>query len=199
MDARFAKNVARHIHEDMNFVKTWVARPKTTGAVLPTSRYTAKRMASVIDPSNGAKVLELGPGTGSITKAIIERGVKPENIYSVEFNASFVPSLRQKYPGVNFLQGDAFALRNHLPDMAGNNFEAVISGLPLLNFPVQKRVKLLLSLFGWVKRGNPVVQFSYGAMSPIPKRPGSYQVNSLEWIVRNVPPARIWTYRQTIR
>lgn len=87
-----------------------VNQPKKVGAIVPTSGVTARRMASVITPQSGLPVLELGPGTGCITKAILARGVKPENVTAIEYSTDFYQQLLRSYPGVNFINGDAFDL-----------------------------------------------------------------------------------------
>lgn len=198
MHIRVAKDVARRFDEEIRFFKTWIDKPKAMGAVLPTSNVTARRMASLINPNDGNTVLELGPGTGVITKAILERGVPAERVYSIEHTASFIPQLREDYPGVNFLHGDAFNLDAVLPDMGEEKFDAVISAVPLLNFPSGRRVQLLNDLFARLKPGRPVVQISYGPQSPIPPDWETYSVEPLDWVVRNIPPARLWVFRRIL-
>jgi phosphatidylethanolamine/phosphatidyl-N-methylethanolamine N-methyltransferase len=99
-------------------------------------------MASVIDLASDLPVLELGPGTGVITRAILARGVKPENIWSVEYSPDFVDHLRDIFPSVNVMHGDAFDLGASLPD-GPTLFDCAISGIPLLNFPVERRIALV--------------------------------------------------------
>ena len=145
---------------------------------------------------NDAKVLELGPGTGVISKAILERGIRPENLYSIEFTQSFIPTLRSKYPGVNFIHGDAFDLDRALSGMEDVKFDSVVSAIPLLNFPVGQRVNFIKSLLERTEPGRPIVQFSYGAASPVPPDWDTYSVEPYDWVLRNVPPARIWVFRK---
>ncbi len=196
MRTQFTKKVVERFDEEIRFFKTWVDQPKAMGAVLPTSMATAKRMASLITPESGNPVLELGPGTGGITKAILARGVKPENLYCVEDTASFLPQLKTDFPGVNVLHGDAFALDDSLPDFDGRKLDAVISAIPLLNFPVEMRLELLDDLFERLNPGRPVIQISYGPQSPIPPNWDTYSVEPLDWMVRNFPPARLWVHRR---
>jgi len=196
MPARLTQHLTKQFDEEIRFFKSWIEKPKTVGAVLPTSSATAAKMASLINPQSGNRVLELGPGTGAITKAILARGVTPENIISVEYNQQFLPKLRSEMPGVNFVQGDAFDLDTTLADFSDDKFDAVLSGLPLLNFPVADRVALIEDLLGRLAPGRPVIQFSYGAKSPIPPNWSTYSVEHLDWMVRNVPPARLWVYRR---
>ncbi|MEP0943002.1 MAG: phospholipid N-methyltransferase PmtA [Rhizobiaceae bacterium] len=196
MPARLARKVGKKFDEEIRFFKNWIDQPRAVGAVLPTSASTARKMASLINESSGNPVLELGPGTGVITKAILDKGIHPQNLLSVEYSAGFLPNLRSTFPQVRFYHGDAFNLGTVLPDLGGRKFDAVLSGLPLLNFPVESRVHLLEDLLDRLNPGRPVVQFSYGPKSPIPPNFSTYTVEPLDWMMRNVPPARLWVYRR---
>lgn len=182
--------------DEIRFIRGMMAQPKTVGAIMPTSARMAAKMASIIDTGSGLPVLELGPGTGVITKAILARGVKPESLVSVEYSAQFFEHLKAKYPGVHFIKGDAFNIGETLAEYRGQKFDCVISGIPLLNFPMHQRVKLIESLLDLMPAGRPVVQFSYGPKSPVAKRPDIYKVEHFDFIVRNIPPAQIWHYKK---
>jgi phosphatidylethanolamine/phosphatidyl-N-methylethanolamine N-methyltransferase len=193
---RIKSRFADKFDDNIRFLKGVISTPKTVGAIMPTSARMANRMASIIDTGSGLPVLELGPGTGVITKAILDTGVKPENVVSVEYSSDFVRHLRGKYPGVNFINGDAFSLAETLQDYRGQKFDCVISGIPLLNFPMHQRVKLIEDLLKLVPVGRPIVQFSYGPVSPIVARPDSYTIKHFDFIMRNIPPAQIWHYKK---
>jgi phosphatidylethanolamine/phosphatidyl-N-methylethanolamine N-methyltransferase len=194
---RIKSRIAEKFDDEIRFIRGMISTPKTVGAIMPTSARMAARMASIIDTGSGLPVLELGPGTGVITKAILDKGVKPENLVSVEYSSEFVRHLRGKYPGVNFINGDAFSLAETLENYRGQKFDCVISGIPLLNFPMHQRVKLVEDLLKLIPVGRPVVQFSYGPVSPVVARPDSYTIKHFDFIVRNIPPAQIWHYRKT--
>ena len=162
MPARLARKVGEKFDDEIRFIKNWIDQPRAVGAVLPTSASTARKMASLINAVSDNPVLELGPGTGVITQAILDRGVHPQNLLSVEYSKGFLPNLRKTFPGVRFYHGDAFNLGTVLPDLGDKKFDAVLSGLPLLNFPVASRVQLLEDLLDRLGPGRPVVQFSYG-------------------------------------
>jgi phosphatidylethanolamine/phosphatidyl-N-methylethanolamine N-methyltransferase len=191
---RIKSRFAEKFDDEIRFIKGMMARPKTVGAIMPTSGRTAAVMASIINPQSGMPVLELGPGTGVITKAILARGVRPECLVSVEYSTEFVAHLRGKYPGVDFINGDAFDIHTTLASYAGQKFDSVISGIPLLNFPMQTRVKLIEDLLDIIPPGRPVVQFSYGPVSPVVAKPESYRIKHFDFVVRNLPPAQIWHY-----
>lgn len=196
MPARLARKVGQKFDDEIRFIKNWIDQPRAVGAVLPTSASTARKMASLITEASNNPVLELGPGTGVITQAILDRGVHPHKLFSVEYSKGFLPNLRRTFPEVRFYHGDAFNLATVLPNLGESKFDAVLSGLPLLNFPVESRVQLLEDLLDRLGPGRPVVQFSYGPKSPIPPNFSTYTVEPLDWMMRNVPPARLWVYRR---
>ncbi|MGF0537614.1 phospholipid N-methyltransferase PmtA [Agrobacterium sp. ES01] len=180
--------------EEIRFFKGVMQGPKSVGAIVPTSSITAKRMASVVNPSSGLPVLELGPGTGVITKAILARGIAPEKLYSIEYSSDFYHHLLTSYPGVNFVHGDAFDLEASLGKAADQTFDAVISAVPLLSFPMQSRIALLEDLLDRMPPGRPVMQITYGPVSPIIANPDRYTIRHFDFVVRNIPPAQLWIY-----
>ncbi len=196
MVLRIKEKFERKFGDEIRFLKGLIDKPKSVGAIVPTSGYTARRMASVINPHSGLPVLELGPGTGVITKAILGRGISPEKLYSIEYSSDFYQHLVEQFKGVNFIHGDAFDLDETLKHLDGQKFDAVISGIPLLNFPMHMRVSLLEQLLDRLPEGRPVVQFSYGPISPIAAKPDRYVIQHFDFVMRNIPPAQIWLYRR---
>lgn len=196
MALRIRQKLERKFGDEIRFFRGLMDKPKSVGAIMPTSSFTARRMASVINTESDLPVLELGPGTGVITKAIMARGIAPEKIWSVEYSADFFQHLVEQFPGVNFVHGDAFDLDETLSHLPEQKFDVAISGIPLLNFPMHMRVRLLESLLDRLPPGRPVVQFSYGPTSPIVAQPDRYHVQHFDFIMRNIPPAQIWLYRR---
>lgn len=196
MALRLKERLGQKFDEEIRFFKGMMQGPRKVGSIVPTSATTARKMASVVNPQSGLPVLELGPGTGAITKAILARGVEPENLIAIEYSTDFFQHLVKAYPGVHVINGDAFDLEKTLGVLRGQTFDSVVSGLPLLNFPMQARVALLESLLDRLPPGRPVVQISYGALSPIIARPDRYHIKHLEFVVRNIPPAQLWIYRR---
>ncbi|MER8436789.1 class I SAM-dependent methyltransferase [Mesorhizobium sp. M1312] len=190
------KALAEKFDDELKFFKGWIDKPKAVGSIVPTSSTTARKMASVVNPNSGLPVLEVGPGTGVITRAILAQGVKPENLYAVEYSTDFVRHLRQLYPGVNVIEGDAFNLDATLGDKSGLTFDSVVSGVPLLNFPVAQRIAYVESLLDRIPTGRPIVQLTYGPLSPIPPGRGDYTVEHFHFVIRNIPPTQLWIYRR---
>jgi len=190
------KALADKFDDELKFFKGWIDKPKTVGSIVPTSSIAARRMASVVNPNSGLPVLELGPGTGVITRAILALGVKPENLYSIEYSDDFVRHLTAQFPGVNVIQGDAFNLDTTLGDRRGMVFDSVVSGVPLLNFPVAQRIRYIEDLLGRIPAGRPIMQLTYGPLSPVPPGRGDYKVEHYDFVLRNIPPTQLWVYRR---
>jgi len=198
MVSTLTRKLSKRFDDEIRFFKGWMDGPKAVGSIVPTSAVTSRRMASVIDTTSGLPVLELGPGTGVVTKAILERGVSPNKLVCVEYSDDFVSHVRRLFPGVNVIQGDAFDLDSTLGPLADQTFDCVVSGIPLLNFPMPERIALIEDLLGRIPAGRPVVQITYGPRSPVAPGRGNYVVEKLDFVVRNIPPAHLWLYRRPI-
>lgn len=185
---------AAKFSSEIRFFKGWLSGPKSVGTPFPTSGYTGRAMASIIRVQSGLPVLEIGPGTGTITAAILNQGIAPENLYSVEYLEHFIADLRSDFQGVNFIHGDAFDLDTALGKKKDLLFDCVISAIPLLNFPLDQRVRYIEDLLSRVPAGRPVIQVSYGPRSPVPAGAGAFNVRHHDFILRNVPPAQLWVY-----
>lgn len=188
------RKFAERFDEELRFFKGWVDKPRAVGAIVPTSSITARRMASVIDTASGLPVLELGAGTGVITKAILQAGVEPSNLYSIEYSHDFMHHLEQTYRSVNFICGDAFDLDATLGEARDLTFDCVVSGVPLLNFPVQQRIQYVEDILDRLPEGRPIIQLTYGPRSPVPPGLGNYRVTRFDFIIRNIPPTTLWLY-----
>ena len=177
--------------QHFDFLRGLIAHPKNVAAITPSSPALARAVAEQIDPAVPGPVLELGPGTGVVTEALIERGIAPERITAVEFDPDFASLMRDRFPRVRVIEDDAFDL-----SLAGEAVHAgIISGLPLLNHPVARRRALIEGALARLKPGAPYVQFSYGTRPPIPA-PAGATVERAAVIWFNLPPARVWVYRR---
>ncbi|MFN3546727.1 MAG: phospholipid N-methyltransferase PmtA [Mesorhizobium sp.] len=189
-------SLAEHFADELRFLRGMIETPRAVGAIMPTSAAVSRLMASVIDTNSGLPVLELGAGTGVITRAILARGIAPQKLHLVEYSADFADHLRRTFPRANVLQGDAFDLDQTLGENRDLVFDTVISGVPLLNFPVAQRIAYVEDLLDRLPAGRPVVQFTYGPFSPVPAGRGNYTVEHLGFVLRNMPPAQLWIYRR---
>jgi phosphatidylethanolamine/phosphatidyl-N-methylethanolamine N-methyltransferase len=178
--------------DNLRFLRALARRPQNIGAVLPSSAALARAIAQQM-PLDGP-VLELGAGTGVVTRALLERGVTPAALTAVEYDPDMAAELACRYPAVRVIQGDAFDLARTLGAGAGP-FAGIISGLPLLNFPVARRRAYMDGLTAHLKPGAPIVQFSYGTHAPVVP-PDGFSVHRAALVWANIPPARVWVYRR---
>ena len=166
------------------------------GAVMPSSKLLARTMAEYVDVESDGPVVELGPGTGAITNALIEHGVDQKRLVLVEYNPGFCALLRDRYPHAKVVQGDAYKLRDSLLKVLDVPASAVVSGLPLVTKPMLTRLKLIRDAFTALAPGAPFVQFTYSVAPPIPKSLPGVSTEASERIWMNLPPARVWVYRK---
>jgi phosphatidylethanolamine/phosphatidyl-N-methylethanolamine N-methyltransferase len=190
----------RSFGDEVRFLKTLFESPRLTGAVSPSGRFLARAMARAVGAVGDGLVVELGPGTGPVTRALIEQGVPPEQLILVEYESAFCRLLGQRFPGVSVRQGDAYALRRtlaDLTDLTDRPIRAIVSSLPLLNQPPMRRTALIEDAFALMAPGGVFVQFTYGMASPIPRPAsiGRFSAHATAPIWLNLPPARVWTYR----
>ncbi|MDP3548633.1 MAG: methyltransferase domain-containing protein [Phreatobacter sp.] len=184
-------------HDDeARFLKNWFKNPLRMGAVAPSGPVLARRMASYVDPAGTGPVIELGPGTGAITAALVTRGVDPRRLVLVEYSVDFCRLLRERFPTATVVHGDAYALNRTLSGRLSEPADALVSGLPLMTRPEPIRLKLLNDALALMKPGAPFVQFTYSVTSPIPMKSSTFTAEPSERIWRNIPPARVWVYRR---
>ena len=184
------------LDDEVRFLRSWIEKPLHMGAVMPSSKLLARTMAQYVDVDSKGPVVELGPGTGAITNALIEHGVDQKRLVLVEYNPGFCALLRDRYPHAKVVQGDAYKLRDSLLKVLDVPASAVVSGLPLVTKPMLTRLKLIRDAFAALAPGAPFVQFTYSVAPPIPKSLPGVSTEASERIWMNLPPARVWVYRK---
>jgi phosphatidylethanolamine/phosphatidyl-N-methylethanolamine N-methyltransferase len=182
--------------DEVRFIRSWLETPLSIGAVTPSGRVLARAMARYVEPELPGPVVELGPGTGPVTEALVEHGVDPARLVLVEFNPVFCQLLRGRFPAATVIQADAYGLRRALASLLRRPAAAVVSGLPMFTKPVRTRVRLLRDALAMLRPGAPFVQFTYAVVPPIPRAFAGVQAEASERIWMNLPPARVWVYRK---
>jgi len=174
------------------FLKALLAAPRTVGGIAPSGRQLARLMTSEIDPGGG-RVLELGPGTGIFTRALLARGVSPANLTLIEIEKSFVALLRRRFPQITVLQHDA----RRLPELGCEGFSSVVSGLPLRNMSQETVHAIMAGAFSLMPPSGAFYQFTYGHRCSVPDpvlRSLGLRVASLGRIRLNLPPATVFRF-----
>jgi phosphatidylethanolamine/phosphatidyl-N-methylethanolamine N-methyltransferase len=198
--ARPKTSLHERFSDEARFIKAWLENPGSTGAVSPSGKYLARTMARYVDTSIPGKIIELGPGTGPVTQALIQHGVPADRLILVEYDPAFCRLLERRFPGATVIQGDAYDLDTTLAGLINEPIAAVVSSLPLLNRPEKDRCTLVSDAFALLSPGGRFIQFTYGMVSPVPRRPKScrpvaFEAEASQPILLNIPPARVWVYR----
>jgi phosphatidylethanolamine/phosphatidyl-N-methylethanolamine N-methyltransferase len=183
--------------DEVRFIRSWLEKPLSTGAVTPSGRVLARTMARYVEPEMPGPVVELGPGTGPVTEALVDHGVDPARLVLVEFNPTFCQLLRARFPTATVIQADAYGLRRALAKLLRQPAAAMVSGLPMFTKPVRTRVRLLHEALALLSPGAPFVQFTYAVIPPIPREFAGVTAEASERIWMNLPPARVWVYRKS--
>ncbi|WP_245586667.1 class I SAM-dependent methyltransferase [Pleomorphomonas oryzae] len=184
----------------VRFFRSWLTDPLRVAAIAPSGQALARMMTREIFP--GGPILELGPGTGVFTRAILGRGVPESDLTLIEYGADFVRMLEDRFPAARVLEMDATHLVHH-QIYAGTPVEAVVSGLPLLSIPARKVMSILAGAFTYLRPNGGFYQFTYGPRCPVPAvvldRLG-LRATRIGRAVLNIPPAAVYRItRQPIK
>lgn len=176
------------------FLRAWAKDPLGVAAVAPSSPALAKLITAEITPDM-APVIELGPGTGVFTKALLGRGLKQSDLVLIEYEADFANLLSARFPQATVLRGDAARMRKHRGVLNGDLAGATISGLPILNMNARQQMMIMRGCFELIRPGGRFFQFTYSPVCPI-RRPVlerlGLKARRLSSTLRNLPPAAVY-------
>lgn len=179
--------------DHLRFLRAWAGDPLRVAAVAPSGDALARLITSEVDPSAGP-VLELGPGTGAFTRALLARGIRESDLTLVEYGSEFARMLEFRFPQARVLWLDAAQLANH-PLFEGAPLASVVSGLPLLSMPPRKVMAILAGSFSYLRPSGSFYQFTYGPRCPVPRpildRLG-LKATRIGSTLRNLPPASVY-------
>jgi phosphatidylethanolamine/phosphatidyl-N-methylethanolamine N-methyltransferase len=180
------------------FLQEWLANPQRTGSVAPSSPKLAAAMARWLPANPDSFVLELGPGTGAVTRALIQHGLREDRLVAIERNPKMARLLREKYPKAQIVSGDAW----NLDDLLRGRREpietvgAVISSLPLLNFPPEEAEVLTGKIRAVLEPAGHWVQYSYHLGKNQIRGASSFQLRASSIVWLNFPPARVSVFQK---
>ena len=175
----------------MLFLKALFHNPRAIGAVVPSSSYLANSMAQEIDLNTPGYILELGPGTGVVTRAILAAGIPPEKLLTLEISSDFANNLRKEFPDITVTEGNATEL-SHL--FENKRIHTVISSLPLLSLSQYDREKILSEIQKILSPQGKLIQFTYSQKTKDDFYPKDFVLEKSHTIWRNIPPARVMVF-----
>lgn len=185
-----------HMNPFLSFLKAAMLNPREVGSGCPSSSYLAKAMAEEISNHSDGVIVELGGGTGAITRALLQQGVTTDKLIVIERSPTLVALLRRQFPNVRVIQGDASELDKLLGSDSGR-VSAIVSSLPLKSLPkacvfkIKQQVKKLLNSEG------VFVQFTYDLRVPSSLKGQDFSCKHTQLVWKNLPPARVNTFVNT--
>jgi phosphatidylethanolamine/phosphatidyl-N-methylethanolamine N-methyltransferase len=176
------------------FLRRWFSNPRAIGAVAPSAPGLARRMAREVVLRDDEAVVELGPGTGVVTRALIKAGVPEDRLILVERDEEMHGFLTGQFAAATVIHGDAAALGDILPEQWRGRVSTVISSLPLLGIPQAERARIVEEVFAILAEDGRLVQYTYSPFSPLRHVAPEIHAQKTGFAAFNLPPATIWRY-----
>ena len=185
--------------ESRLFFKRFLSLPGQVGSFVPSSRRLARAMVAEMRPDPGLPLVELGPGTGVFTRALLDAGMPAERLLLIELDATFAAHLRATLPGVRVIEADVAKLPRIAAEQGLGPVGQMLSGLPFRSMPPRVRRRVGAAVAQSLADGGRLVQFSYFPIPPLP--PEVAQEHRMaggvsRFVAANMPPAFIWRYEK---
>jgi phosphatidylethanolamine/phosphatidyl-N-methylethanolamine N-methyltransferase len=175
------------------FFRRWMANPLQMGSIVPSSPALCKRIVAQTHYADDEIVVELGAGTGVISRALIDAGLPPERLHVVEIVPDMADHLRAALPGARVVQGDARRLPNLIPQEFHGRVGTVVVGIPLVLLPFREQQRFIEAIEA-VAPGRGFILYSYCVTSPLPWKKHGLVPKREAWTPLNFPPASVWRY-----
>lgn len=176
------------------FWRRVITDPLRMGAIAPSAPCLARRMARQARVRPGEAVVELGAGTGAVTRALIAGGVPEDRLILVERDRHLHAYLEERFPGATVIHGDAARLNSLLPEPWRGRVSTVVSGLPLVNFSRRDCDAIVHAAFAVLAPEGRFVQYTYSPFSPLRRERLGIEGRKVAFAAFNLPPATIWCY-----
>jgi phosphatidylethanolamine/phosphatidyl-N-methylethanolamine N-methyltransferase len=176
------------------FFRRWLANPLQMGSIVPSSPALCKRIVAQTKAGPDQIVIELGAGTGVISRALIDGGLAPERLFVVEIVPDMADHLRAALPGANVIEGDARRLPQLIPQELHGRIGTVVVGIPLVLLPVAEQRRFIDAIQA-VAPGLGFILYSYCVTSPLPYKKHGLKPRREAWTPMNFPPASVWRYQ----
>jgi len=186
--------VKHNIPESILFLKRWLKNPLQIGAVLPSSASLSNLIAGFVRQTPDGIVVELGGGTGCLTRSLLQAGVPAHKLFVVELDQELHKFLKGTFPGVNIIQGNAAELHKLIPQEYHGRVSCVISGMPMSTIPNEVVKKIVNRTFQVLDPEGFLLQYTYLNASSIPARKLGLCKQRMGMTFRNLPPATVWKY-----
>lgn len=176
------------------FFREIFQNPGAVGALVPSSKRLAKNLADHAMHTTPGLVVELGAGTGVVTRALLKQGIPEENIIVIERAKSLVKHLQTLYPKINIIHGDAINLHSLLGDKV-DQIATIVSSLPLRSLPEPTVKAIIAEIERTLKYNALFIQYTYSFGPAMPHLLSKLKLVRSKRIWTNIPPARIEVFQ----
>ena len=196
--------IRRAIGEHLMFLGKFLRNPRNVGSVIPSSRRLAREMARAVPINPAAIVVELGPGTGALTRQVVEVLAPGERFLAIDIDPEFCANLRARWPRLDCECGSAADMPAMLAARQWTGVDHVLSGLPFASLPAAISRAILRAVAQSLRPGGTFTTFQYVhayATPPAVKfrtqmAAGFGPMISRQLVVRNFPPAYVMTWKK---
>ena len=172
-----------YLFDSLTFLKRFIYNPKSVGSVIPSSPYLGKKVAKIVDGLEKLDIIELGAGTGALTKYIQDK-----NPLLIEYEADLAKILKDRYPNLTTINNDAIIELSRLDKEVG-----IVLSIPLVNNPIKDELVSIINkkyLEGKIKW---LVMYTYSFQNQLAGSSFIYQKRE-SYVALNIPPANVWLY-----
>jgi len=193
-----ARKIIAALADSTLFLREWLVNPQRTGSVAPSSPQLGAAMARWLPRNPESFVLELGPGTGAVTDALLKHGLREDRLIAIEHNPTLAKLLQKKYPRARIIAGDAWEMDTLLAELPQpiSAVGAVISSLPLLNFPKAQADALAEKIRAVLEPRGRLVQYSYHIVKDRSRGTDDFRLLASKIVWWNFPPARVHVFQK---
>lgn len=179
------------------FTREIWANPRAMGAACPSTPSLASYMASRVPLDRNGMVVELGGGTGAVTAALLRHGVPPWKLVVVERSPTLANHLRQRFPQLRIMQGDAAQLAQLLGHDRSRGIGSIVSSLPLRSLHPATTRAIGHQFETLLEPGGLLVQFTYDPRGTQLRLLPRFRRLSGKIVWGNLPPARVEVFERT--
>lgn len=180
--------------ERLFFLKKLIKNPKAVGAIAPSSQNLGDFISRFVQGDINQTIIELGAGTGSLTKALLKAGIEPQNLILVELDGDMCRMLQDKFPLCQVLHGSADKLDALIDASLHGQIRTIISGIPMVNLSTAEKQAIITASMRVLAVDGQFLQFTYGPVSPLPAKKLGLKQKRLGHVLLNMPPATVWRY-----
>jgi phosphatidylethanolamine/phosphatidyl-N-methylethanolamine N-methyltransferase len=182
--------------ESALFFRHWLKHPLEIGAFLPSSAAVGRAMAKAVALDRPGMILELGGGTGPVTASLLEAGCQPERLIVVEREAALAAMLRQRFPRLQIVEGDATAIAEILAERGVTKLAAIVSSLPIKWFPIASQRAVIAPCLDLAGDGGSFVQLTNALVSPVAMSALDLDGYEVARVWSQFPPVQVWRYQR---